>query len=373
MKKSGIFLLIICFAVSLLTACDRADNETVLNDGTMSGLTESSSFKEPIVYPQKLSVSSEATPSGNRIIYDKDKGVYYVLCDGVGESSIPSSNAIGGFLIVLVEKNEFTSIGTFDYSGELVKQVKDQCDYMIDKNYLTKRKAEIIIQAAEKIQSSWVESGIADKTQCDNIDPVDKIDPVHDEEYAQWGLQMGDDAYYYNNERVRILLDLRADNSIANFVYNRDGSVDLRLVRDDGAIVKSEYISKDEAAEILSDLDISPSTDKATANSLKKGGMLSEDIVRHTIEEVPGDVQKVIDSCNNEAWYVIEGQERKYIYYGNLHNDFAYQYEPNKSEVAVIDIGKTTGNDYVLLSIPLSSDLTISYNSKSVAYTKVAL
>ena len=52
------------------------------------------------------------------------------------------------------------------------------------------------------------------------------------EEYNENGIVTVKNDYYYQNTRIRILMDLRPDGSFENFDYNDRGTVDLRLVRD---------------------------------------------------------------------------------------------------------------------------------------------
>lgn len=52
-------------------------------------------------------------------------------------------------------------------------------------------------------------------------------------------------AYYYNKKLLRIFVDLRVDNSLVNFNYDKLGVTDVRLIRNsDDSIVKIEDISK---------------------------------------------------------------------------------------------------------------------------------
>ncbi|WMJ86602.1 M56 family metallopeptidase [Anaerocolumna sp. MB42-C2] len=198
-------------------------------------------------------------------------------------------------------------------------------------------------------------------------------------EYAKWEVTYKDGIFYYRDHKVRLFMDMAADNSFKNFSYNKKGSVDLRLIRNSkGLIVKSEYISKDEAEELLSDFDesssavssgnMSGSLDKTSPESKKT----SEDIIRQTTEDLPDNIQKAIGSCDNKLWYVIDGQDRRYIYYNGLARDYAYQYTPNENSLIITDIGKLTDN-YVLLSIPLNSNLKITYHSHTVTYTKITV
>lgn len=74
------------------------------------------------------------------------------------------------------------------------------------------------------------------------------------EEYNENNIVAIKNAYYYQNARVRLLVDVRSDGSFENFNYNVNGTVDLRLLRDkNNEITRVEYLSAKEAAEIIRD------------------------------------------------------------------------------------------------------------------------
>lgn len=74
------------------------------------------------------------------------------------------------------------------------------------------------------------------------------------EEYNKNNIITIKNAYYYQNARVRLLVDVRSDGSFENFNYNVNGTVDLRLLRDkNNKIIRVEYLSAKEAAEIIRD------------------------------------------------------------------------------------------------------------------------
>lgn len=178
-----------------------------------------------------------------------------------------------------------------------------------------------------------------------------------------WEIKRKDGAYFYQNQRVRIFMDLRADNSFKSFNYDELGTIDIRLIRaKDNSIKKVEYLSKAEAKEILNDLD-SACSDLAKEN---------EDISRLSKEMVSKEVLNVINSCDAKRWYVIVENGYQYIYYNIVPHNYAWQPRANHGSVTIdiFDIGKTTGN-YVLLKVPENLKLTIRYNSKKIIYKKV--
>ena len=80
------------------------------------------------------------------------------------------------------------------------------------------------------------------------------------EEYAKWGIQIKDGVYYYNNDRVRIFMDMRAEGSFEKSFVDDNGKVDVRLIRNvSGSITQFELIEDKEAQKILDDLNGSPS------------------------------------------------------------------------------------------------------------------
>lgn len=90
------------------------------------------------------------------------------------------------------------------------------------------------------------------------------------------------------------------------------------------------------------------------------------------LEKAPVNIQEAINSIEDNKWHVIESDGRQYVYYNNLPRNYAYQYEQDKNNLIIVDIGKSTDN-YVLLSIPQGSTLTITYNSQQIVYTKTVL
>lgn len=58
-----------------------------------------------------------------------------------------------------------------------------------------------------------------------------KVELSNDGDYANWGIQVKDGIYYYQNDRIRIFMDLRADDSFEKFFTDSLGIIDIRLVR----------------------------------------------------------------------------------------------------------------------------------------------
>ena len=201
-------------------------------------------------------------------------------------------------------------------------------------------------------------------------------------------------AYYYHNARVRLLVDVRSDSSFENFNYNDRGTVDLRLVRDiNNEIVRVEYLSAEEAAEIIQDINdgsIPDDDDYFRSSSTPNILVLN----RITKRDVSNNLLNLLDSCDSGKWYVIESEDCQYIYYSGLPHTYAY-------EEACID-GNDTGDlitvnitdievdspllrrmesvsDYVLLMFSYSPGapgkdytLSITYNKAPVTYDTIS-
>lgn len=94
---------------------------------------------------------------------------------------------------------------------------------------------------------------VATNIQLGNEKQYEQV-PLEDDEYSKWKIDKKDGTYYYDNERVRIFMDLREDNSFVNFNFDELGTIDIRLMRGhNGDITKFEYLSQTEAEEILTD------------------------------------------------------------------------------------------------------------------------
>ena len=179
------------------------------------------------------------------------------------------------------------------------------------------------------------------------------------------------------------------NGSFENFIFDNEGSIDLRVSRDkNNSITNIEYLTESEADELLYDMDeYSPnnqleiplekedSFDSFDNNSdvpLKEQNMGRS--VRITKEELSQELRDIINSCDTETWYVIENAGYQYIYFGGLPYNYSFQPEiytdRNSGTINIFDMGTTTGN-YVLLEIQQNVSLTINYNGTQISYTEL--
>ncbi len=78
-----------------------------------------------------------------------EDGVYYIFCDGAGESDKPlASVSAGNIMFVLVRKDSYASVGPFDNMETLMEDVAEQCEYM---NTLTQEEKKLVMEAAADI------------------------------------------------------------------------------------------------------------------------------------------------------------------------------------------------------------------------------
>lgn len=203
----------------------------------------------------------------------------------------------------------------------------------------------------------------------------------HTVEYAQWGITNSNGIYYYQNTRIRIFMDMRTNDSFEFYSTDLKGKIDIKLLRDSSVTIKElKFIDKKQASEFLKDLgydskkndsiDRSKSDIVTTEVSSKDKEKELTDITRYLISEAPKNVRKAIKSCESNKFYVIEGNNKKYVYYGNLKGDYAYQVKGNT--LKIVNLGSKQGN-YVLLSLPSNMEFNISLNNTLATFTKITI
>lgn len=94
--------------------------------------------------------------------------------------------------------------------------------------------------------------------QTDKKDDADKaMDAAQREEYRAAGILCQDGEYWYEQQRVRVFLDLRPDRSFYTLSIDPEGTADLRVLRDAaGQVTGTAYLTQAELKELLGE-DIS--------------------------------------------------------------------------------------------------------------------
>lgn len=387
-----------------------------------------------------------AAPSRSDYRIEREDTIYYIYVDGAGEADKPLSNVTNGFYkLVFVYKDRYSTFGSFRRKDmpNLVRNLESQCRTLLENGRISQEDVELYLLVAGDIQDAWSSSdGQSYSASADGFDHPDDNDDhnyndddfdydfdydyTYDfdddrkdfdeyylsdylenrgllEEYNENGIVTVKNDYYYQNTRIRILMDLRPDGSFENFDYNDRGTVDLRLVRDgSNKIIRIEYLPAEEAAGIIGDL-YDTLSDTAEENITPRRSDVSTpapsmntepavvDLNRLTRAEVSDKVRKALDTCEDGRWYVIESDGCQYIYYNGLSHTYAYEPRITGSEkgdlitVSIVDIKSNSpllarmksANRYVLLAFcytPADPDaeyeLTIEYNQIPVTYTE---
>ncbi len=391
-----------------------------------------------------------AAPSRSDYRIECEDTIYYIYVDGAGEADKPLSNVTNGFYkLVFVYKDRYSTFGSFRKKDmpNLVRNLESQCRTLLENGRISQEDVELYLLVAGDIQDAWSSSdGQSYSASADGFDHPDDNDDhnyndddfdddfdydfdydyTYDfdddrkdfdeyylsdylenrgllEEYNENGIVTVKNDYYYQNTRIRILMDLRPDGSFENFDYNDRGTVDLRLVRDgSNKIIRIEYLPAEEAAGIIGDL-YDTLSDTAEENITPRRSDVSTpapsmntepavvDLNRLTRAEVSDKVRKALDTCEDGRWYVIESDGCQYIYYNGLSHTYAYEPRITGSEkgdlitVSIVDIKSNSpllarmksANRYVLLAFcytPADADaeyeLTIEYNQTPVTYTE---
>lgn len=391
-----------------------------------------------------------AAPSRSDYRIECEDTIYYIYVDGAGEADKPLSNVTNGFYkLVFVYKDRYSTFGSFRKKDmpNLVRNLESQCRTLLENGRISQEDVELYLLVAGDIQDAWSSSdGQSYSASADGFDHPDDNDDhnyndddfdygldddfdydyTYDfddnrkdfdeyylsdylenrgllEEYNENGIVTVNNDYYYQNTRIRILMDLRPDGSFENFDYNDRGTVDLRLVRDgSNKIIRIEYLPAEEAAGIIGDLydtladtaeeNITPRrSDSSTPAPSMNTEPAVVDLNRLTRAEVSDKVRKALDTCEDGRWYVIESDGCQYIYYNGLSHTYAYEPRITGSEkgdlitVSIVDIKSNSpllarmksANRYVLLAFcytPADADaeyeLTIEYNQTPVTYTE---
>ncbi len=389
------------------------------------------------MYPAAAADTGSKAPLSYEKIIEKD-GCFYLLCEGADERDMPSGSVTDGCIgIILVKKDRYISIGPFENVQKLVRDVNLLVHDMLKEENIEKAEADLFTEAAEKIRQDILKVSIS-KTSVslaagqtyplklygtnsraawfsknNKIAAVSKNGKVtakkegkaeiyavlygqtyscmvqvsasaenraavkkgtEQDAYGLHGITKKNGAYFYRGRRIRIFMDLRADQSFVNFNYDEEGTVDIRLQRTEdtadisGASVR--YLTKSEAAEILKDREDTSDSDDADMQTDKKQSDLK--ISRLRKEELPAEVRKTIRACKDRTWYVIAHDGVRYIYYNGLPDQYAFkpQLSGQKAEIKIVDM-RSSGGNYVLLKIKKNVPLTIRYQNQKAALTRI--
>lgn len=372
-KKKTITCTCLSIALTLILCTTAAitGNANIIKPGT-------SQANKKNIYTKTQNSNNTTNPdkdtidkliSEGRVILDN--GIYHILCDDVDIKDISSGVVTNGCIGITLEKADgyYLSIGPIDIKRELdglTEYVEKVCNNEIKKKNITKEEAGLMTSLAKKLKK---ENG--------------KIDMIKDisiaRQYKKYGIVEKNNTFYYKNKRIRIFVDIRADQSFVIFNYDKKGTVNIEITRNKkGKISNVKSLSKKDADKYLMDIDLKGTVDvrltsgkrgaiKTLAKTKKNGEYTN--IKRCGLDDVPDDVQTIIKKqCTGNNWYVIKTNNKKYVYYNNLPRDYAFNISGKNLNVR--DIGRHTGI-YVLLSLGNGFNFTLSYNAKPVTFTVI--
>lgn len=199
---------------------------------TKRNVTATDTFKT------KTSTSNSAQ-APHSVVYKN--GEYFILFDNAGEKDIPGSTRPDyGVTFGAVWPDTYVSFDSYYVNKKLSSKIKKECKYFQNKGWLSKKEANAIIDVACKVQKGDTNGFKTDKQE---------------KEYIKWNITIKNGVYYYKNNRIRILMDIKKDRSFKNFSYDKKGKVDIKVIRNsNNKITKVKYLSKKKAKEILDDL-----------------------------------------------------------------------------------------------------------------------
>lgn len=113
--------------------------------------------------------------------------------------------------------------------------------------------ATMVPYLTDSSKQKWI--GRASQEGKNNFLSVLTQQPAAEEaEYVLWNIKQTNGIYYYKDLRIRIFLDMRADNSFRKAFTDKAGTIDIRLIRDqNGNITKLELIGKEEAETLMNE------------------------------------------------------------------------------------------------------------------------
>ncbi len=187
----------------------------------------------------------------------------------------------------------------------------------------------------------------------------EELDARRLEEYRAHGITEKDGAYYYQGEMVRILLDARPDGSLVTLEQNPEGTVDIRITRNESEEIESvRALTEEEREELFGAEEEEPNTE-ATVRRMKK-------------EELPESVIEAMQSCAIKTWYLICDSGQQYIYYNGFAWEYAYEPVRLKEgwELRIEPLRKKSSG-YLLIMLSDEAPVTVICNGEEILPEKV--
>lgn len=238
-KKKTITCTCLSIALTLIlcTAAAATGNANIAKTGTNQSAKENTYNKT-----NQDKDTIDILISYGRVILDN--GIYHILCDGVDIKDISSGGVTNGCIGITLEKADgyYLSIGPIDIKKDLdglTEYVEEVCNNEIQNKNITKEEAGFMTGLAKKLQK---ENG-----------KIEKITDISiSKQYKKYGITEKNNAFYYKNKRIRVFVDIRADQSFVRFNYDKKGTVNIKITRNKkGKILNVKSISQKNAAKYL--------------------------------------------------------------------------------------------------------------------------
>lgn len=250
--------------------------------------------------------------------------------------------------------------------------------FSVTTQYMSQEELEDFLTRAVRDQNTSLRAMLLQKLGKDDEYEAwkEELDQQRLAEYRAQGITQSNGAFYYKGQRVRILLDMRKNNqSFVTLQTDPEGTADIQILRDASDNIQSvTYMTADEVKAVFGDsweVDIME-PDGWDAESDPDDKALSPS--RLTRAEAPEPVRTALNTCGANKWYRIQYAGRQYVYYNGLPSN--YNWEPIENDyqlqINIRDMGTAQAADrYVLLSIPSTFSLRVSYNGKAVSFADV--
>ncbi len=236
--------LSIALTLILCTTAATTGNANITKTGTKQINKENASTqtKNSNNTTQQNKDTIDSLISKGRVIFDN--GIYYILCNGVDVKDKSNGSVTDGCIGISLElKNgRYLSIAPIDIKKDLdglTEYVERVCNNEIKKKNITKEEAGLMTGLAKKLEKG---NG--------KIDEITDISIAR--QYKKYGITEKNNTFYYKNKRIRIFIDIRADQSFVRFSYDKKGTVNIKITRNKkGKISNVKSLSKKEADKYL--------------------------------------------------------------------------------------------------------------------------
>lgn len=151
-----------------------------------------------------------------------EDNIYYILCNGATKKDCPSGTT-DGINITIVTKSAYASISP-DSLDTIVIDTTESCESWFASKDITRKQAKLAIGLAVRLK--------------ENNGRIEDLD-TKQEEYKKWGITRDEQGnFYYNKERVYILVELKRNHVLQNLYYDKKGTVSVKIRKTKNGTIK---------------------------------------------------------------------------------------------------------------------------------------